>query len=115
MEGYQVPLGYAVGMRESLEAVRSVDRALDELGGEVDSLIRELEEQVRRRVSELRGRISSLIESERLRLMQEMEREVASRSEELRSQSTSRIASLNKTFERRSDEIVEELVRLLLG
>jgi hypothetical protein len=114
-EGYQVPLDYAVGMREALEAVRIVDRALDELGVEVDSLIRDLEEQVRRKLSELRGRISSLVESERARMMQQMEREVAAHSEKLRSQSSARIRALNEAFERESERIVEELIRLLLG
>jgi F0F1-type ATP synthase membrane subunit b/b' len=102
-------------MREALEAVRNVDRALDELGAEVDSQVRELEEHVRRRVSELRGRISSLVESERARMMDEMEKDVKAHSEQLRSQSAARIRALNEAFERKSERIVEELVRLLLG
>ncbi len=77
--------------------------------------MRELEEHVRRKVSELRGRISSLVESERARMMQQMEREVAAHSEKLRSQSSARIRALNEAFERESERIVEELIRLLLG
>jgi F0F1-type ATP synthase membrane subunit b/b' len=102
-------------MREALEAVRNIDRALDELGAEVDLQVRELEEYVRRRVSELRGRISSLVESERARMMQEMEKDVVAHSKQLRSQSAARIRALSETFERKSERIVEELVRLLLG
>jgi F0F1-type ATP synthase membrane subunit b/b' len=102
-------------MREALEAVREVDRVLDELGAEVDSQVRELEEHVRRRVSELRGRISSLVESERARIMDEMEKDVKAYSEQLRSQSAARIRALNEAFERKSERIVEELVGLILG
>jgi ElaB/YqjD/DUF883 family membrane-anchored ribosome-binding protein len=102
-------------MREALEAVRNVDRALDELGVEVDSQVRELEEHVRRRVSELRGRISSLVESERARMVQEMEKDVVAHSEQLRSQSAARIRALNEAFEQKTERIIEELVRLILG
>jgi DnaJ-domain-containing protein 1 len=102
-------------MREALEAVRNVDKALDELGAGVDSQVRELEEHVRRRVSELRGRISSLVESERAKMMNEMEKDVKVYSEQLRSQSAARIRALNEAFERKAERIVEELVRLLLG
>jgi hypothetical protein len=40
---------------------------------------------------------------------------VVAHSEQLRSQSAARIRALDEAFERKSERIIEELVRLILG
>jgi hypothetical protein len=48
-------------------------------------------------------------------MVQEMEKDVVAHSEQLRSQSAARIRALNEAFEQKTERIIEELVRLILG